>query len=63
MLFKNIIANISIKTDGELGLTDNNYKIIFLRLYSLGYNKFTINLISKNYDYRSDEIKINEVMN
>ena len=47
-LFNNIVANISIKRDDELNLTDDNLKFIFFRLYCLGYDNYKISIISKN---------------
>lgn len=47
-LLHNIIANISIKRNDELNLTDDNLKFIFFRLFCLGYNYYNINIISKN---------------
>lgn len=51
-MFNNIIANISIKRDDELVLTDDNLKLICFRLYSLGYNCFNINIFNKIYDQK-----------
>lgn len=64
-LFNNIVANISIKRDDELNLTDDNLKFIFFRLYCLGYNKYNITIFSKKclQDLTIVDIDINPLLN
>jgi hypothetical protein len=64
-LFHTIIANISMKRNDELNLTDDNLKFIFFRLYCLGYDQFKINIISKNIlkDLTILNIDINPLLN
>jgi hypothetical protein len=58
-LLKNVISNIYFLTNGELGifknvdhieLNENNLKIVLLRMYALGFNYLSINIISKDID-------------
>lgn len=63
-MFNCIIANISIKRNDELVLTEDNLKLICFRLYSLGYEQFNINIFSKvNYNnIIVKKININELL-
>ena len=61
-MFHPVIANISIKRDDELSITDDNLKLILFRLYSLGYNKFNIFLFSKDYTIEHNVIDIKDLL-
>jgi hypothetical protein len=64
-LFHNIVANISMKRDDELKLTEDNLKFIFFRLYCLGYDYYNIYIISKHClkDITMVNIDINPLLN
>src|SRR5215470_4997052 len=57
-MFNNIIANISLKRDDELSFNDENLKLIFFRLYALGYSSFNIIIFSKDFGLENNIIDI-----